>query len=244
MSTGLWQRLGELMTRAVIVNSVFEMPQSMTTATELERAMAQAIAAFNAGRLDIAAGICNTLLQQDSGNAPAHQLLAVVYLGQRQSAAAYHHICASLQQRPDHAPSLKIAQQVARANLEFGLALQHAGQWEPARDALERSLHLEPQQADAWFTLGLVQQDLRAWPQAAKAFGQALALRPDYAEAAVNLGIVLQDSGALDDAINAYRTAYRLRPDTFGRIAHALTASNCGRMWLDLAELRQLLAAA
>ncbi len=205
--------------------------------------MAQAIAAYNGGRPDVAANICNQLLQRDAANAAAHQLLAVVYLGQRQSAAAYHHICCCLQQRPDHVPSLKIAQQVARANLEFGLALQHAGQWEQARDALQRCVHLDSGQADAWFTLGLVQQDLRAWADAAKAFGQALALRPDFAEAAVNLGIVLQDSGAVDGAIHAYRTAYQLRPDTFGRIAHALTAGNHGRLWLDVVALRQLLAA-
>ncbi len=215
----------------------------MNTAAALEHAMAQAIAAFNGGRADMAADICHTLLRQDAACAPAHQLLAVLHLGQRQSAAAYHHICQCLQQRPDHAASLRIAQQVAHANLEYGLALQHARQWEQARDALRRCLHLDPQQADAWFTLGLVLQDLRAWTQAADAFGKVLTLRPDHAEAAVNLGIVLQDAGAVGDAIQAYRTAYRLRPDTLGRIAHALTASSHGRMFLDTAALRRLLAA-
>ncbi len=207
-----------------------------------EYLLAQAIAAYNGGRVDIAANLCNELLRRDAAHAAANQLLAVVSLTRHQSEAAYRHICVSLQQRPDHLPSLKIAQQVARANLEYGVALQHAGQWELARDALQRCLHLDPKQVDAWFTLGLVQQDLRVWADAAEAFEQVLVLRPDLAEAAVNLGIVLQDSGAPDEAIQAFRTAYRLRPDTFGRIAHALTASSHGRLWLDSAALRRLLS--
>ncbi|MES2071702.1 MAG: tetratricopeptide repeat protein [Pseudomonadota bacterium] len=125
----------------------------------------------------------------------------------------------------------------------FGSTLQQAGKKKAARDALEQAVALDSRLTDAWFNLGIVRQDLGDLAGSANAFVMALQYRPDYAEAAVNLGIVLQESGAADEAMDAYRRAYRLRAATFGRIANALTSSPCGRLWLDLGELRGLLAA-
>jgi tetratricopeptide (TPR) repeat protein len=266
---------------------------------EFERLMSRAIAAFNGGRTDVAMGICKAILEHNPHSPPVHQLLAVIYLGQQQVAAACHHIDCSLQARPDHIPSLIIAGRAARANqsleaaigffgraaalapnepeptylrglvlleqgkldaaadvfdrlvklhplhaaawCSLGSALQQSGLVKKARSALERSVEVDPGRADAWFNLGLVQQDAGDFLLAVAAFRAALRLQPGYAEAAVNLGIVLQETGDIKEAMDAYRRAFQLRADTFGRIANALASRRCGKIWLDLNELRQLL---
>ena len=125
----------------------------------------------------------------------------------------------------------------------LGSALQQARMGIEAKGAFEKALALNPAWAEAWFNLGLVLQDIGDLPGAASALRFALQHRPGYAEAAVNLGIVLQESGQMEQAMKAYGQAFKLRAGAFGRIANALTSGPHGRQWLNLSELRALLAA-
>jgi tetratricopeptide (TPR) repeat protein len=110
-----------------------------------------------------------------------------------------------------------------------------------AERAYAEVVALLPEHAGAWFSLGLVRQDRRDLEGAAQALRQALRVAPPRAEVEVNLGIVLQEAGRIDEAMRAYGRAYRLHEDSFGRIAHALAAPGCGRLWLNLADLREQL---
>ena len=105
------------------------------------------------------------------------------------------------------------------------------GELERARLSIAHSLELRPDHAPLRRVAGDV----------AHAQGFALALGPPRAEVEVNLGVVLQDAGRIDEAMRAYGRAWRLNEDTFGRIAHALSAANVGRLWLDLDTLRETL---
>ena len=231
-----------------------------------EQAMGAAIAARNAGQPDAAMAICADILQQRPGDPAAHQLRALLHLQNDQPVQAQADIQHSLQARPGYPPALLLAGKIARAlddlagaahfftqaaahaptNAEpaylHALTLLEQGHKAQAAQILQALVLAHPQHAAAWFQLGVVQQDLGKLPAAAAAFQAALQHQPGYAEAAVNLGIVWQELGKLPDAMHAYRQAYRLRPDSFGRIAQALTSSPHGALWLDLAELRTLLA--
>ena len=99
----------------------------------------------------------------------------------------------------------------------------------------------EASPASFWFDLGLARQDLQDLEGAAAAYRAALERQPTLAEAAVNLGVVLQEAGDLAGAMTAYGRAYRTRPSTFGMIAHALTSSPKGRLWLDPEALKRAL---
>ena len=143
-----------------------------------------------------------------------------------------------------HPPHPAVLQLLATLDLQQG---------EPAQAQLRAaaSLALRPDHpptvrllADAWFQLALQHHDLHQLDAAADAFWNVLRLAPERAEAEVNLGIVLQEGGHIDEAMRAYGRAYRLREDTFGRIAHALSTPNVGRMWLRLDDLRAALRAA
>jgi len=129
------------------------------------------------------------------------------------------------------------------AAMQLALAYRRLGDFETARQTVERAVTLDPGSAKAWFALGLVAEKQRDWPASIAAYRRALAAQPDLAEAAVNLGIVLQESGDLTAARQAYCNALNIRPDTFGRIAQALSAAPTGELWLDLQSLRRSLAA-
>ena len=105
-------------------------------------------------------------------------------------------------------------------------------------DILERVVKLLPAHVNAWFQLALVRQDLQDLSGAIAALREVLRREPERADAEVNLGIVLQEIGKIDEAMRAYGRAYRLREETFGRIAHALSTPNVGRLWLNLEALR------
>jgi tetratricopeptide (TPR) repeat protein len=143
-----------------------------------------------------------------------------------------------------HPPHPAVLQLLATIDLQ-------QGEPERARSQAEASLALRPDHAptqrllaDAWFQLSLRAHDLKQLDVAAAALRNVLRLAPERAEAEVNLAIVLQEGGRLDEAMQAYGRAYRLREDTFGRIAHALSATNVGKLWLRLDDLRAALRAA
>ena len=195
--------------------------------------IALAIRLVNANQRDRARIVCEQAVAAYPPHPAVHQLLAVLDMQAGQPAAAGAHAALSLKLRPDHGPTLLVLGDAALAQRDLAAAAQ----------ALERAVVLAPDQAEAWFKVSLVRQDLRDLDGAAQALERVLALNPQRADALVNLGIVLQEAGRLDDALHAYGRAYRLREDTFGRIAHALSTPNVGRLWLDLDGLRAELTA-
>ncbi len=234
-------------------------------ARSIEHLLAEAIRRVNAGERASAKALCVDAVRTSSAHPAIHQMLALLCLQDGEIMQARDHIATSLVLRPEHPPSLLVAGDAARAAGDLAAALQfhqraQAGMPERADAAYalgltqhacgllreaQRSLGIATAQSaehvEAWFHLALVRQDLGDFHGAAQALQRVLALAPQRAEAEVNLGIVWQEAGRLDDAMRAYGRAYRLREDSFGRIAHALAAAPCGRLWLDLDALRDAL---
>ncbi|MEO8056933.1 MAG: tetratricopeptide repeat protein [Burkholderiales bacterium] len=200
------------------------------TTTTVEELLSLALRHVNAGQRERARLLCEHALAAFAPHAAVHQLLAVLDLQQGDVASAREHTAASLALRADHLPTLLLAGEAARG----------AGALPDALRAFERAVWLAPEHAEAWFQIGLVSQDLRDFDKAAAAFRRVLALTAS-AEVEVNLGIVLQEAGQFNEALRAFGRAYRLRDATFGRIAHALSTPNVGRLWLNLDELREAL---
>ena len=202
-----------------------------STSATVEELLGLAIRHVNAGQRERARALCEHAAAAFAPHPAVHQLQALLDLQRGDVAQARQHAAASLALRPDHVPTLVVAADAARA----------AGDPSEALHALERIAVLAPEHADAWFQLALVRQDLRDLIGAEHALREVLRLSLERADAQVNLGIVLQESGRVDDAMRAYGRAYSLRADTFGRIAHALSTPNAGRLWLDLDDLRNVL---
>jgi tetratricopeptide (TPR) repeat protein len=178
-------------------------------------------------------------------------LVAFMRVAGAEPSCAAHLRCGAILQSLDRfataAEAFRAAQALApdcvEAALELGVCLRRCGDFEGAAAALEHAVALDSKSGRAWFMLGLLQQDRRNWPAAIAAYQRALQAQPSLAEAAVNLGAAHQETGDMEAAKAAYREALKLRPDTFGRIAQALAAAPTGELWLDLAALRQSLAA-
>ena len=208
------------------------------TTGSVERCLALAIQHVNAGQPERAKVLCEHALAAHSPHPAVLQLLAVLCLKEGDLARARLSIAHSLELRPDHAPSLRVAGEVAHAQ---GLALAANGDAFEASRCLSQAVAWAPANVEAWFALALALHDVRDLIGAEAALRQVLARVPPRAEVEVNLGVVLQDAGRIDEAMQAYGRAYRLNEDSFGRIAHALAAANVGRLWLDLDALRETL---
>ena len=194
----------------------------------IEAQLGIAIGLVNSGQSAPAMQLCQSLEISHPPHPAVLQLLTVLELQVGATADAKRHVAASLSLRPDHIPTLMLASEVARAAGDLPLAAR----------TLERVLRLAPEHVSAWFQLALVQQDLQQLEAAIASLRSLLRLAPERVDAHVNLGIVLQEFGQVDEAMRAYGRAYRLRADTFGRIAHALSTPQVGRLWLDLNALR------
>ena len=205
-----------------------------------EHCLALAIRHVNAGQPERARLLCEHALAAHPPHPAVLQLLAVLCLKQGDLERARLSIAHSLELRPDHAPSLRAASDVAHAQ---GLALAANGNAAEASRCLSQAVAWAPANVEAWFALALARHDLRDLAGAEAALRQVLTRVPPRAEVEVNLGVVLQDAGRIDAAMCAYGRAYRLNQDSFGRIAHALSAANVGRLWLDLDALRDTLRA-
>jgi tetratricopeptide (TPR) repeat protein len=197
-------------------------------APQITDLIALAIRLVNASHPERARIVCDQALAMFEPHPAVHQLLAVLDLQDGRLAHAREHAVRSLTLRPDHVPTLLVMGDIALAQHDLRAASQ----------SYERAVVLDPDQAEGWFKAALVRQDLHDLEGAAAALERVLAASPDRVDALVNYGIVLQESGRLDDALRAYGRAYRLREQTFGRIAHALSTPGCGRLWLNLDDLR------
>ncbi|GGC81571.1 tetratricopeptide repeat protein [Undibacterium terreum] len=199
--------------------------------------VAAAVAAFNAGNMELASHICLQIVQGETGDPGAHQLLSLIALEQGQLAVAREHIGCSLRQRPDHVPALVIAGKVARAEGDLGTAIVYCqqavvlspadfesnylcallileqGDLMVAKRLFERLVDLHPRNALAWAALGSVLQQTGLAQTAITALERALALEPRLGEAWFNLGLARQDMQDMQGAAAAFLSAFELRPD-------------------------------
>ena len=76
---------------------------------------------------------------------------------------------------------------MAEAHHKLGLALEHAGKYEPAKAAIQRALVLRPNTAQYLNSLGALYAKLGDRAQAVASFERAVTLRPNYPMARFNL---------------------------------------------------------
>ena len=95
----------------------------------------------------------------------------------------------------------------------LGATTSEMGNYEEARQALERALVIRPDFPEALNNLGNVLRSSKDLSSAIEVFERALEHNPQYADAAFNLGNTRQQAGDLQGAIQAYATSYLLQPD-------------------------------
>lgn len=214
-----------------------------------EELVRRAAAAFNAGRPDEAATICERGLARFPREPMLEHLLAAVLFSKNDIAAARTHIEASLAKRPGNAAARLLAARIARADHAFEAALAHldaaialapqrelfvekartldlAGLKAQAREAWQAILKIIPQHQEAAARLGRL-----AWEDGDYAVAADLLARAATNDAPAtiwfDLGVARQDLRDHDGAANAYRRALAIKPE------HAEAALNLGIALLE-----------
>jgi tetratricopeptide (TPR) repeat protein len=207
----------------------------------LEQTLAQAIAHYNAGRLDDAEIICRALVHRFGREPALLQLLATILFKRGSIAAARAAISESLAARPSHVGSLLMAGRIAQSSGDWPEAKQffaRAAELAPdAREpvlllslalaqtgdsqALEVLARVMPADAESWCELGFALKAAGALREALQAFTRALDIDPDVARAEAGRGALLHALGQHHEAIASLQRAWVLNPQS-AAIGHDL----------------------
>ncbi len=165
--------------------------------------MAEAGAAYRAGRLDVAERCCREVLAREPHHAEASHLLGVICTDRGETGAALDWLQRAERQTPD----------VARLQYHIGNVLAAEARHAEAEARFRRALALDPGFVDACNNLGTALRTQGRDDEAEASFRHALALRSDYAPAHYNLGLTLAKRGDLEAAVASFRTALLIRSD-------------------------------
>lgn len=182
-------------------------------------------------------------------------------IAKKQPAEAIRLLTQSLQQWPDHGPSLqalgelcvarerfadalrylKRAEKVCSDNAELhfcmGIALDQLGTGDGAIDQFAKAAQLAPDWEQVWYNLGCGLLRAERHEEAVKAFEKAIALRPDWKPAWNNLGQALIAGNQPEKALACWQKIITLDP------ADSVAHSNCGVYYQDLGKMEMALEA-
>jgi tetratricopeptide (TPR) repeat protein len=96
-------------------------------------------------------------------------------------------------------------------HLNFGSALEAAGELDRAMTCFQEAIRLKIDYAEAYLDLGALLQRKGEVDEAVVQYREVLRIKPDYAEAHNNLGTILAKKGKVDDAMAEFREALRLK---------------------------------
>ena len=158
---------------------------------QIEQALSRADSLYRQGDPAGARQLCEQILAQRPGSAPARHLLALTCLALGQVDACLGNLELLLTAEPDH----------AAAHASMGKALALAGRHDEAERHLGRALEIEPANLDAHLALAKHCLEHGHFAAAEAQLRRALAVAPDQPKVLVNLGGVLAQHGDPDEAI-------------------------------------------
>ncbi len=156
-----------------------------------------------AGRLDEAARVYQTLLQTQPDHPDALHLLGTIALQQGDAAQAWQLIARAVALAPNQA--------VMRTHL--GLALLRLERLEEAAQHLQRAVELNPHSASAHDTLGTIFRHQGRYADALACHTHAITIDPGFAVGYYNRALVQREQDNLQAAIASLRRALELAPN-------------------------------
>lgn len=219
----------------------------------------QAVTLHQAGKLDEAAAVYQSLLASNPKNSDALHYLGLIAFQQQRYPDAIQMIEAAIKVNRKvpafqcnlgnaykgfgqldsavaaYHEALRLDPQFQAAHSNLGNALKEQGRLDEAVASYQRSLKLKPNSAETHNSLGIALYLQCKLDAAVASYRTALLLNPDYAEAYSNLGNALQDLVKLDDAVAGYQHALRLKPD------YAEAHSNLGNTLQKLGRIVEAL---
>jgi tetratricopeptide (TPR) repeat protein len=208
-----------------------------TQSPKIIKLLHKGVALHRQGKLGDAKQIYEKILQKQSNNFDALQLLGSIYNQiklpemslkyfdkalkiNKTNPAVYNNRGNAFQALKRFGDALKSYEEALKLNPDYaeaynnlGNTLQELGRFEDALKSYDLALRIRPDYADAFYDRGNAFQALKRFGDALKSYEEALKLNPDYAEAYNNLGKTLQELGRFEDALKSYEEALKLNPD-------------------------------
>jgi predicted O-linked N-acetylglucosamine transferase (SPINDLY family) len=207
--------------------------------SQIQLMLQQAIQAFQRKNFDGADLLLKKILQIDSKNFLALNILGLIKASQSKyrdaadflaKAARIQPNDASLQYNlakalsdsgddkdalPHHKKAVTLASNNPKAWLNYGLSMSNLGHFDEALAHYDKALSLKPDYAEAWSNKGIILNKLNRFDEALAHYDKALSLMPDCAVAWAwfNKGIVLNKLNRFDEALAHYDKAISLKPD-------------------------------
>jgi tetratricopeptide (TPR) repeat protein len=165
--------------------------------------LGNAIALHQAGRLQEAEVIYQSILQQQPDNPDALHLLGVIAFQVGKNDIAATLIAQAVAIKPDF----------AEAHNNLGNALIRLGKYDQALKCYQLTLKLKPNYPEVHASIGNYYKIKNQHDVAISHYEKALSLNPEYAEAHNNLGITLEETNCRKEAIEHYTKALSLNPN-------------------------------
>ena len=156
-----------------------------------------------AGRLDVAEGLYNEILDQDRQHADSLHLLGVLQWQRKQYGEATRLI----------AEAIKLNPAEAKYHSNLGNVLRDSGHGEEAIASYRRALSLDGGLAEVYHNLGTVLGEVGRWQEGIPALRRAIEIDPDYALSHGTLAMLLEQAGQWKEAIETARRAVALAPE-------------------------------
>jgi predicted TPR repeat methyltransferase len=196
--------------------------------SEVDELLQQAVAHHQAGRLEEARAIYESILRFDSRNPNALNLLGMVHHRQGR-----HEPAADMIRR-----AIAAAPNVAGFHNNLGNIRLAQRQNEQAEACYRKAMHVEPNYVEAINNLGVALMAQGKVEEAIPLFTRAIGMKHDYPSARNNLGNALRAKRMYRESLGCYRDAIAFDPN------HADAWSNLAISELELGELAEAEAAA
>jgi len=163
-----------------------------------------AIRLYEAGETDEAETVCRQVIQTQSANADAFQLLGVIAFRRKNYADAEKVVL----------QAIAINCQVAEYHNDLGNIYMAQGRLDHAEKSFRTAMNLQPRYATPIASIGSLLAMQGKYQEAEEAYKKALELATDRPEFHRNFGHILLDMAKPEQAIEHYNKALLLKPDS------------------------------
>ena len=174
-----------------------------TNAAPPSELLLRAVALHQAGQLDEAKAVYQSLLKGNPDDSNALHYLGMIAFQRGE----YPDAARLIEQ------AIKLDGNIPAFHFNLGNAYAQLGKFDSAIGAYRKATQLDPGFLVAHLSLGRMLGAQNRPDAAIESYRKAIALKPDHADAHNNLGFALQTQGKLDMAIRQYRKAVSIKPD-------------------------------
>ena len=180
----------------------------------------EAIVYQQKGQLAPAREICEEILEKQSDNFEALQLLAILA-----SQNSNNQLALSLINK-----AIAINQGIATLYYNRGIIFKELGQREDSVASYDQAIAIKPDYAEAYYNRGILLLELNQLDAAVASYDQAIIINPNYADAYFNRGNALNLLNKQASAVASYDQAIAIKPD------HAEAYANRGIAFIRLKQ--------